>query len=340
MQVLLGTVLSFFALLLFSTVNAQGLHFSQFNNAPLLLSPANCGLLPKDNYRAGVQYRNQWSQIPVPFNTFSAFADFQLLYNYDHTSWLGLGGALFTDQAGAGDLSLTKFQADVAYHLQLGYYTMLSVGFGLAYAQRSVNFSKLTFDAQWDGLTFNKDLANQESYTFQKTGYPDVSVGLSYAYFPNDNVYFRVGMGLLHVNQPNESFYHLDNKIGMRPTANADVLFKLNGSWICEISSYYTQQKKALELVYGAKFSYNVTPTENSPNILIFGVYQRLDDAIIPMLGFEWDKIQLLSSVDITTSDLTPASRGNGAMEFSIIFKGLYNNNRGKDVGGYNCPRF
>lgn len=320
-------------------IMAQGLHFSQFNNAPLLLSPANTGLLPEDNYRVGLQYRNQWSQVPATYNTFSAFADFQLLYNHNHTNWLGLGLAFFSDRAGAGDLSLTNIQADVAYHLQIGDYNMLSAGLGIAFAQRSVDFSKLTFDAQWDGFSFNHNFPAQENYSFQRTGYPDVSAGINYAFFPNESVYFKLGLSVLHVNQPKESFYHLDNHIGMRPVVNMDVLFQLNETWIAEVSGYYTRQKEAYELVYGAQFSCNVTPQEHRPNVLILGVYHRLDDAVIPVAGFEWNKIQFLASMDITTSGLSPANKGNGAFEFSIIFKGLYQR-EGRDMSGYNCPRF
>lgn len=321
------------------SVVAQGLHFSQYNNAPLLLSPANTGLLPEDNYRAGVQYRNQWSQIPATYNTFSAFADFQLLYNEYHTNWLGLGIALFNDRAGAGDLSLTNIQASVAYHLQVGASNMLSIGLGIAYAQRSVDFSKLTFDAQWDGFSFDRNLASQENFSFQRTGYPDIAAGINYAFFPNENAYFRLGFSVLHINQPKESFYHLENHIGMRPVASLDALFRLNNAWIAEISGYYTSQKKAREVVYGALFSCNVTPQEHQPNVLILGAYHRLDDAIIPTVGFEWNKIRFLGSMDITTSGLSPANKGNGAIEFSVLFRGLYHKT-GKDISGYNCPRF
>lgn len=318
---------------------AQGLHFSQYNEAPLLLSPANTGLLPEDNYRVGVQYRNQWSQIPATYNTFSAFADFQLMHHRDQSNWLGMGLALFSDRAGAGDLSLTSIQASVAYHLQIGDFSMLSAGLGLAFAQRSVDFSKLTFDAQWDGFSFNHQLPAQENYSFQRTGYPDISAGINYAFFPSENVYFKLGLSVLHVNQPNESFYHLDNHIGMRPIGSLDAVFQLNGSWIAEVSGYYTQQKGAQELVYGAQFSCNVTPQEHQPNVLILGAYHRLDDAIIPVAGFEWNKIQFLGSFDITTSGLSPANKGNGAFEFSVIFRGLYQK-LGRDMSGYNCPRF
>lgn len=318
---------------------AQGLHFSQFYNAPLLLSPANTALMPDNDFRIGVNYRNQWNNIPAPFHTFSAYGDFQAFRNSNHTNWLGIGGAIFNDRAGNGDLSLLKAQISAAYHLQMGEYNMFSIGLGAAFVQRSVNFGKLTFDTQWDGFTFNPATANGEAYSFQKTSYADITAGVNYAYFPNENVYLKLGVGLLHINRPKESFYKMDNKLGMRPTGNLDMLFKVSDSWIADISAYYTYQKGATELVYGGLFTYNVSPREKIPNIFILGVYHRMSDAIIPVLGFEWNKIRVTASMDVPISGISPATGANGAFELSLVYQGLYGS-KSVNRSSYNCPRF
>lgn len=321
------------------TGNGQGLHFSQFYNAPLLVSPANTGLMPDKDFRVGVNYRSQWNNIPAPFKTFSAFGDVQLFKNSEGSNWLGIGGAVFNDRAGNGDLSLFSAQLSAAYHLQMGSYSMLSVGLGAALVQRSVNFSKLTFDTQWDGFTFNPQTGNGENYAFQKTSYADISAGVNYAFFPNENLYFKLGAGLLHVNTPKESFYGQENKLGMRPTGNLDMLFKTGDNAIIDISSYYSYQKGASELVFGGSFSYNVMPKELTPNIIIIGLYHRLNDAIIPTVGFEWNNVRFTSSLDVNVSGLNPSNGGTGAIEFSIIYQGLYNKGH-RERSSYNCPRF
>lgn len=319
--------------------NAQGLHFSQFYNAPLLVSPANTALLPDNDFRVGVNYRNQWNNVPAPFHTISAYGDFQLFRNVAHTNWMGIGVGFFNDRAGNGDLSLLKAQISAAYHLQMGEYNMLSIGLGAAFVQRSVNFGKLTFDTQWDGFTFNPQSANGETYSFQKTSYADITAGINYAWFPNENVYIKLGAGLLHVNRPKESFYNQDNKLGMRPTGNLDMLFKVSDSWIADISAYYTYQKGASELVYGTTFTYNVSPKEKIPNIFILGVYHRMNDAIIPVLGFEWNKIRVTASMDVPVSGISTATGANGAFELSLVYQGLYGSGS-VNRSSYNCPRF
>src|SRR5690606_34205134 len=146
-------------------------------------------------------------------------------------------------------------QVSAAYHVQLDDYNMISVGLGAAFAQRSVDFAKLTFDTQWDGFTFDPRQSNGESYSFQKTSYADITAGFNYAFFPNENIYIKLGAGLLHINRPTESFYKMDNKLGMRPTGNLDMLFRMGESWIANLSAYYTQQKSASEMIFGTQFT-------------------------------------------------------------------------------------
>ena len=53
---------------------AQDIHFSQFNNSPLNLNPAQTGLFNGD-WRFVGNLRNQWSSVPVPYRTFSLSTD-------------------------------------------------------------------------------------------------------------------------------------------------------------------------------------------------------------------------------------------------------------------------
>ncbi|XZF12716.1 PorP/SprF family type IX secretion system membrane protein [Chitinophagaceae bacterium MMS25-I14] len=320
-------------------VKAQGLHFSQYYNAPLLMSPANTGLMPDNDYRVGINYRNQWSSVPVPYKTISAYADFQALHSSSFSNWLGVGLAFYNDKAGDGDLSLNRTEAFVAYHLQLGTESMLSFGVSGAYAQRSVDFNKLTFDTQWDGFEFNGSLPNGEKAGVIKTHYMDVTAGLNYAYFPNENVYIQVGLGLAHVNQPKESFYGMENQMGMRPTANFDASFRLNNTVIVNPSAYYTSEKGASELMYGTLVQFYVGGEGRTASQLILGGYNRWNEAVIPVFGYEWSGMRLMTSYDFTISKLAPYNNSQGAFEIALRFQGLYSSG-GTARKLYNCPRF
>ncbi len=325
------------------TAQAQSIHFSQYYNAPLLVNPANTAMMPDYDYRMGANFRNQWSSVPVPYNTFSAFADFKVPNNRqndgDVHSWLGVGGALFSDKAGDGNLALTHMEVTAAYHLAMTRTSLLSLGLEGGYAQRSVNYDALTFDSQWDGFAFNGSLPNAEKNGIIKTNYADVGAGINYAYFPNDDVYIKVGAGVANINQPVESFYGSQNQLGIRPTADIDGVFKPATGYIINPSIYFATQKGAYELTYGSLFRVYLSGHDVLSTQLILGAFNRLNDAVIGVVGFQWGGVQVTASYDATISRLAPYNAGNGAMEFSLIYQGIYGGfSRVKK--SYNCPTF
>ncbi len=322
----------------------QSIHFSQYYNAPMLLSPANTALMPEDDFRIGLNYRNQWSALPVPYNTFSGFADFKLLSKSDEENrsrWLGAGVALFTDKAGDGNLSLLQLQGNLAYHLQLGRSAMLSAGFSGAYVQRSVNYDNLTFDAQWDGITFNTNYANGEKLGIVKTTFYTIAGGLNLSLFPNENVYIKIGAGVNNINQPTETFYKNGiNTVKYRPAATIDGVIKTGPVLIINPSVYYATQNGASELLFGSLFRTKLGENENHmPTQLILGIFDRLGDALIGVAGIQVGTIQFMANYDFTMSTLAPYNSAYGALEFSLIYTGKYPNNQGiKKM--YTCPRF
>jgi len=321
---------------------AQDLHFSQYYHSPMLLNPANTGLVPDRDYRVGANYRSQWAAVPVPYQTFSAYGDFQLFRDRaDGRSWLALGAAMFNDRVGDGELSLVRTEAFAAYHVTLGETSMLSVGLSAGYSQRSINFGLLTFDTQWDGFAFNPGMASGETGNVVKTSYADAGAGINYAVFPNENVYIKIGVGAAHINQPRETFYEQENRIGIRPTANVDVLFRGGESFILNPSVYYTRQRNVQEITFGTLAFIAVTgeDRQGARSHLVLGGFHRLNDAIIAAVGYEWSGFRALVSYDYNTSTLATQVKGNGAYELGVRYQGLYARDRPQRPT-YGCPRF
>lgn len=324
-------------------VNAQSIHFSQYYNAPALLNPANTGLMPDYDYRVGANYRNQWSTLPVPFNTIAGYFDLKVGANRDgeHPNWLGLGGSIFSDKAGNGELSLTQFQGSMAYHLHLSPTSMLSFGGSAAYVQRSVNYDKLTFDQQWDGFEFNGRMPNGEQNSLIKTNFLTIAAGANLAFFPNEGVYIKLGTGIANVNSPVESFYGGSNALGMRPIANLDVSFRAGENVIINPSAYYSTQKGATEIIGGTLARVNLGGDRNEvSNQLILGFYDRLNDAAIGVAGYQHGGLQIMANYDFTMSGLAPYNTAYGAMEFSLVWGGNYSNQNAGVRKMFACPRF
>lgn len=320
-----------------SKVQAQGMHFSQYYNAPMLLNPANTALMSESDYRLGVNYRNQWAQIPVPYKTISGYGDFQLFRNQNLTNWMGMGFAAFNDKAGDGQLSLSKYEAFLAYHVETGDYTMFSAGLSCGYVQRTVDFNKLSFDQQWDGFKFDPNIANGETQDVAQTSYVDVGAGINFAFFPNEFTYIKLGAGVGHVNLPKETFYGQDTRLKFRPTLNFDALFITSPGVTLNPSIYYTRQGTAQELVYGMQGTVTVGEENYKSSSFIFGIYHRWQEAVVGVLGFQWSGLKLTTSYDFTLSSLTPDTRSNGAMEMSLVFQGFYGGGARENM---NCPRF
>ena len=311
------------------TTTAQDLHFSQFFNSPLVTTPANTGFIPDADYRIGANYRKQWSSVmSVPYKTVSAFADAQVFRDRLENGWLGLGGMILNDKAGSGSLTSTKVYGSVAYHQMLGLSSLLSAGFNIGWANKHINESKLKFPDQFDGKFFDSKLPTSVVFTNNYVSYMDMHVGMNYAYFPDENVYINAGYSIQHVNRPKETFFG-DNsvfgRIPMRHTGFVNAILKLNDRVIVNPNAYFTTQAKATDLVFGINANYNLS--QFGEQQLIAGVYYRLGDAIVPMVGLEVAKIQFTFSYDVTLSALSKYNGYRGAMEFSIIKKGFYPDN-------------
>lgn len=320
-------------------VHGQDLHFSQFFNSPLTTNPANTGFIPDADYRIGANYRNQWSSVmTVPYKTISVFGDAQVLRNRLENGWLGVGALVLSDKAGSGSLTSTKVYGSVAYHQMLGLSSLLSAGFNIGWANKRIDQTKLKFPDQFDGKFFDNNLPTSVVLTNNNVSYLDVHAGMNYAYFPDENVYINAGYSIQHVNRPRETFFG-DNtnnsRIPFRHSAFVNAILKVNDRVIINPNAYFSTQARSSELVFGINGNYNLS--EFGEKQLLAGIYYRLGDAIVPMVGFEINNIQFAFSYDVTLSPLNKFNGYRGASELSIIKKGFYPENVDRQSL---CPKF
>lgn len=324
------------ALLTGSMARAQSLHFSQYFNTPLLINPANTGFNPDYDYRVGINYRNQWASVGNPYKTMSAWGDVKVFRDRFESGWMGIGGSLMKDVAGSGNLSATHATATIAYHQMLGYNSLLSGGFGLAYVNKRVDVNKLTFDNQWNGKFFDVTIPSNEPFTNTSVSYLDLQMGLNYAYFASDNFYFNAGVSIMHINTPRESFFDptvSNATLSRRYTGFVNASIKLQDLWIVNPNVYVSKMGTAWEAVLG--FNANRNLSGDGEKQMVFGLYYRNNDAIIPMLGYEVNDLKVIASYDATISSLRNLNGGRGAYEISLIKSGVFNSSAGRSV---KCP--
>lgn len=328
-------------LFLIPDLTGQDLHFSQFFNSPLSTNPANTGFIPDADYRIGASYRNQYSSILAdPYKTISIFGDAQVFRNKLENGWLGLGGVLLRDVAGSGGLTSTKAYASIAYHQMLGNSSLLTAGFNVGWANKRIDQTKLKFPDQFDGKFFDGTLPTIVVLTNNNISYFDMQAGLNYAYFPTEDIYLNAGYSIQHVNRPKETFFadeSNEGRISMRHIGFLNAILKVSENVIINPNMYYTTQAKASELVAGLNAAYNLSGKGEKQ--LIAGLYYRLNDAIVPMIGFELNNVRFTFSYDVTTSTLKNFNNYRGASEFNVIKKGFYKDYNG-DMRQTLCPTF
>jgi hypothetical protein len=111
----------------------------------------------------------------------------------------------------------------------------------------------------------------------------------------------------------------------------------MNDQIILNPMGYYSLQARASELVLGANLNYNLSG--DGVTQVLGGLYYRHNDAVIPMIGFQWNNFRMTFTYDITTSGLKNYNNSRGATEFSLVKHGFYSESNAAMRQSW-CPQF
>lgn len=332
--------LSLTFLLLFNTAEGQlDPHFSQYLHTPLMVNPAKAGQIDGD-MRLIANYRNQWSSVTTPFSTASLSYDTRIPKYFGRScSYFGAGLVLLNDQAGDANFRTTNAQLALSYHQSLskrGKPSYMSVGLMVGGGQRSLDLTKLYYDNQFNGDTFDTGLANGENFDRNSFLYLDISAGLNFALAIGKTSGVSFGLGMYHLNQPNVSFLGDDNEtLFARFVANIDASLSFGDDSQLTVlpTVVFMNQGRHQEFTAGVMVKYNTS----SRFAIGGGVMYRNSDAVIPMIRFDFKPVALAFSYDVNLSDLQVASNNNGSMEISLIFSPQIFSQR-QACGAIFCP--
>jgi type IX secretion system PorP/SprF family membrane protein len=311
---------------------AQDLHFSQVDQIPLLVNPAQTG--SESQIRAGINYRNQWKSVASPFQTMAAGFDARLQKSKRRSDgFFALGLQVYNDQT--GDLSIRTSQISLsgAYHLSLGRNSTIGLGIYAGFGQRSIDGNNGRWGNQYNGLAYDPSILNGEPLPTAQFSFKDAGAGTLYRYRKNNPgsqswvVHSATaGLGFFHVNRPFYSFLANENeRLWMRYTifGSAEISMKNTKTALIPLF-FYQQQKSATECVYGASYRYylkgSLSGKSASNNFMSFGLYNRFKDAMIGKMGFQMNQYQLNLSYDFTISDLSDLAKTQGAFELSFSY--------------------
>ena len=305
-------------MLCFYLADAQDPEFSQYYSAPLYLNPAFAGT--SVDHRFIANYRNQWPSISQAFETYAFSYDYNLSqYNS------GLGVLVMADKAGSANLKSTQFNFQYSYKVSVSDKLMLSSGLNFGVGSRSIDFNKLVFYQQLD-FSQNSDYIPPPPSNVNVDGqtYFDFGAGLL--------AYSRrvwLGFSMAHLNRPNRSLLNEETEIPVKTSVHGGVriplyngVFKRERTASIAPSFVYKQQGNFDQLDLGTYFFYEP---------VVVGLWYRgipieqnardnvSHDAVVVVLGFQLQNIELSYSYDVTVSQLGPIS--GGAHEVGLKFK-------------------
>lgn len=320
------------------SVFGQDIHFSQYNEAPLLMNPALTGFFD-GSHRIGLNYKNQWRSIGNGYNTYALSYDASINKDQHSTGFLALGLAIFNDVAGDLKFGTLTGQLNIAYHLKLNDEQMLAAGIYGGFGQKSIDQTNMQWDNQYDGVSgFDATIPSIESIDFENYGYVDFGFGMNWSMnhnstnmSSNDGFKTNVGFSVNHVNKPNYKFLTgSEEQMNMRIQAHAKAIIGLSQTNVALVPIVMTQfQGKQKEILPGMMVRYMLREQSKYTGFMkdvylsLGGIY-RTSDAVIVNAMIEMNDIALGLSYDINISRLSNATNGKGGFEIALryIIKG------------------
>jgi type IX secretion system PorP/SprF family membrane protein len=304
--------------------------FSQFYANPLYLSPSFAGAT--DEYRIGMNYRNQWPAIPGVFHTYSLSFD-KALINFNS----GIGVLVTYDVAGSGDLSTTNIGLLYSYDIKINREWNVRPGVNFKFYYLGLDIYKLIWNSQITGSGVTPSVSPPP---FDNVA--DVDFATS-ALVYNDRIW--AGFTLDHLLAPKTSFYGDESKVPVK--------FNLYcGMQIIKKTRLRTKLKEVLSVAFNfqkqAKFYQSDIGLYYYKDPLIFGLWYRgiplvtsqAGDAVIGLVGIKTKQLHIGYSYDFTISNLISASAG--AHEVSLIyeFTSFSIGSQRKKIRAIPCPEF
>lgn len=324
---------------------AQDFHFSQYGQTPVLVNPALTGAA--HNLRASVIYKDQWRGITVPYKT--SGASFEMKFKANNwekvdqhktkaykksVSRLAGGLSFFNDKAGDGNMGTTQVSLSLATFIPINGKHLLSAGIQTSAVQKSVDFSKLIFPEQFNGISYDPASYNGETNMVQSYTFADVASGVNWSFSTtetsmgaNNTMKGNFGVALYHINKPAQKFLfspndHLYRKLVLHGELNIGI----PGTNMNIIPNYLFQfQGPSKEFIIGLMTKYHFKEDSKYTGFIkrssvAFGAAYRTGDALIISSLLEVGQYAVGFSYDLNISKLTQASIGRGGPEIFLRF--------------------
>ncbi|MCO6494014.1 MAG: PorP/SprF family type IX secretion system membrane protein [Phaeodactylibacter sp.] len=316
---------------------AQDQHFTQFFASPLTLNPALTGTFD-GKYRVALIYRDQ-----EPYKTFAGAID--LRFNVRNVGKrykdaFGVGVVFYNDKVPEVGYSNNQINISGGFHKSLSPRNnqFLSIGAQAGISQRNFSYGNLFFEDQFSGST-GYDNPTAEIFPENNFAVADFAVGLNYSYAPERAVGLFAGAALHHILEPEVSFFASDedpdraesNTLLRKYSAYLNLRIPVGESLQFHPRALVYNQGPHLALNAGSNIRFlvdEITGTALHVGAWVRPVRDAGDgfslDAIVGMVGIEYNSFLLGISYDARTNALGTPRERRGAIEISIAYLGEY----------------
>jgi len=306
-------------------LKGQDPHWSMIQWNPVYLNPAFSGFAKKANRLTGI-YRDQWRAVPVSYSTTHFSYDRRVIFNEEKGIRFGIGAQFHYDKAGDGALSSYRPGVSAAF----GKYfhnnkQLIHIGMNGAYVVKQLDFNKLTFDSQFDGIAYDPTKSPEEQFSGNSSGYFDLGAGLNFHTDLKTKGNLDAGISAFNLTKPSFTFLTTSSSdVSPRLMAYTKADVKLgNTAWEINPGFFYQHQQKAREILIQTLFSVNLGDNtgEGYDYKLTFGPGYRWDDAVIGYIGVGWKDLRVAFAFDGNISDFNTGTSGRGAYELSVNYE-------------------
>ncbi|MGD0342944.1 MAG: PorP/SprF family type IX secretion system membrane protein [Bacteroidales bacterium] len=318
------------AFILFTDCYGQDPTFSQFYANPLYLAPSFAGATQE--YRIGMNFRDQWPSIPGVFETYSISFD-KAMPNFNS----GIGVLATYDVAGSGDLSTTNIGLLYSYDFNVNRQWHFRPGVNFKFYYLGLDIAKLIFNSQLTGSGTTPSISPPP---FNNVA--DVDFATSFLAY-NDT--YWGGFTLDHLLAPRTSFYGNDTHVpikfnlfgGMQLIKKTRLRVKLKE--VLSVAMNFQVQQKFYQTDLG--LYYYKDP-------LIFGLWYRgipfvtsqAGDAVIGLIGIKTEQLRIGYSYDFTISNLVSSTGGAHEISLTYEFNSFTIGQQRKRIKAIPCPEF